>query len=427
MESQDYLNIRYANALLPVTVLFGLFTLMGVVGNALVLLVFTLGRAYRHNNFRVFVISLGIIDLATSAFLLPAEMAKHRNYFHFEDVGMCKVKCLFNVWAGCAAALSLLVVSIDRFRKVCQPFRTQITPQLATKLCVFLSFFLSIVLSIPGAVMCGIKEVNMTNIHGNLTTVFICETEERYMKHILRSIYKYTFIILLVGVSIACVVMYVLIGRQIFKHWGTIPVSFRRSSTKDETSEFSSETFGKVRSPSKTTLERTASNLSDNNVLTNPPSSPIFKQARPPLVKQSASSFDNDVQESKKKLVKQLSTNSFTAAAKKADDAAARKRSISRQGSGFGIRRFPYKTLIWFILTLVFIVTYMLYLVLAIQVPKIPQMGASKFAIFQAFYRLYFINNIINPIVYALLDKNFRKACKTLGPRLKARFAECCL
>ncbi|XP_053407230.1 alpha-2A adrenergic receptor-like [Mercenaria mercenaria] len=425
MESEEDINIRYANALLPLTITLGVFTLVGVVGNIIVLLVFGLGRAYRHNNFRVFVVCLGIIDLLTSAFLIPAEMVKHRNYFSFENLAMCKVKCLFNVWAGCAAALSLLIISIDRYRKVCQPFKKQITPRLAFQLCVFLSFFLSVILSIPGAVMCGIKETNMTTIHGNITTVFLCETEEKYKEHIMRTIYKFSFMLLLLGVSGSCIVMYILIGRQIARHWGSVPVNFRKDSGR-ENSEFSSETFGRLRVNTNGKSVETLSSNADGQDQINLPLSPIVKEGppkekRPPLVKQS-SSFETDPQKTKKKLIKQLSSASISSGNRKGEDACARRSKMSRQASGFGLRRFPYKTLIWFILTLVFIITYIVYLALATQVPKIPTMTSSSFALFQSFYRLYFINNIINPIVYAILDKNFRTAFKKLKTNLKDRF-----
>lgn len=429
-ESQDELNLRYAHALLPVTVLFGIFTVIGVAGNIIVLIVFTLGRAYRHNNFRTFVVCLAIVDLLTSAFLIPAEMAKQRNYFSFENLAMCKVKCLFNVWAACAAALTLLVICVDRYRKVCQPFKKQITPVLASKLCVGLAFFVSVVLSVPGAVMCGIKETNMTNIHETNTTVYLCATEDKFEKHILRYLYKYTFILLLVGMSVTCIIMYICIGCQIKKHWGSTPVSFRKDSGKDLNSDYSSDTFGNV---GKASLKRSESSGSQSTNLSNCSPSPIVKHSvdqnttkpkRPPLVKQSSSVELVD----QKKLIKQLSNASFSSVsvgAKGDNSTAARRRTMSRQASSFGLRRFPYKTLIWFILTLVFIITYMMYLILALKVPGLTKMDASSFSLFVGFYRLYFINNIINPIIYALLDKNFRSACRNIVPRLKTRFAEC--
>lgn len=85
-----------------------------------------------------------------------------------------------------------------------------------------------------------------------------------------------------------------------------------------------------------------------------------------------------------------------------------------------GKRQFPYKTLIWLILTVVFIVTYFLYGILNIRVSTRTDLDPHAFALFESFYRLYFINNIINPIVYAVLDEQFRNACKGVFSRRKA-------
>ena len=432
-ESRAELNKRYANSLLPLTITFGIMALIGIVGNIIVLIVYSLGREYRNNNFRIFVLCLGVIDLLTSAFLIPAEMAKHRNYFSFESIALCKVKCLFNVWAGCSAALALLIISIDRFRKVCQPLKKQISTKLALRLCIIMSFVVPLVLSTPGAIMCGIKEENKTNIYGNNTLVYLCATEPVYENHFLRYIYKYTFVILLVGVSVSCIIMYILIGRQIIKHWGSVPASFRKDSGKDLNSDYSSDTFGKL-NQSKKSIDRTASSASDSQSKTNPPPSPIVKESlsrtssndstkRPPLKKQ-ASSFEAD-RKSEKRLIKQISNISFSSlgksSGKSSDDAASRRRTFSRQASAFGMRQFPYKTLIWLILTLVFVITYIFYLILAIKVPLSYHMDPQEFTVFTSFYRIYFVNNIINPVIYALLDRKFRKSCRNLCTSIKAR------
>ena len=440
IESQEALNIRYANALLPSTIIFGFFTAIGIIGNIAVLVVFSLGREFKNNNFKIFVLCLGIVDLLTCAFLIPAEMAKHRNYFSFENLFMCKTKCLFNVWAGCAAALALLIICIDRYRKVCQPFKKQITPSLALKLCILMAFVVPLVLSWPGALMCGIKEDNKTNIYNTTTIVYLCETEPKYKKSIWRYIYKYTFVILMVGVSVSCLVMYVLIGCQIKRHWGSVPASFRKDSGKELNSDYSSDTFGKV----KKSLERTPSTTSDghNQVFVDPSDSPVKKtpqspngsidpcsspnpskspRQKPKLVKQS-SSFDVDPN-ARKNLIKQLSSvslSSMNKIRKGSMDSNSQRRTMSRSNSGFGMRKFPYKTLIWFILTMIFVVTYIMYLALAIKVPGLINMDTTSFAVFQFFYRFYFVNNIINPIIYFLLDKRFRNACKNIRTLIKS-------
>ncbi|WAR31365.1 hypothetical protein MAR_033907, partial [Mya arenaria] len=55
-------------------------------------------RDYKRNNFKVFVLTLAVIDLVICGTLIPAEMVKQRKYFEFGDVVTCKVKCFFNVF-----------------------------------------------------------------------------------------------------------------------------------------------------------------------------------------------------------------------------------------------------------------------------------------------------------------------------------------
>jgi len=94
VETTVELNARYAAALLPLTVIFAIFTVVGVLGNAGVIVVFSLGRASRNSTFRVFAIFLAIVDLMACALLLPSEIAKHRNFFHFENLALCQLKVI---------------------------------------------------------------------------------------------------------------------------------------------------------------------------------------------------------------------------------------------------------------------------------------------------------------------------------------------
>ena len=64
-ETLEDLNARYAQALIPLSVTFGFFTLFGFLGNLLILVVFSLSRGYKRNNFKVFVLTLGVIDIIT--------------------------------------------------------------------------------------------------------------------------------------------------------------------------------------------------------------------------------------------------------------------------------------------------------------------------------------------------------------------------
>ncbi|XP_060585712.1 uncharacterized protein LOC132741539 [Ruditapes philippinarum] len=71
------------------------------------------------------------------------------------------------------------------------------------------------------------------------------------------------------------------------------------------------------------------------------------------------------------------------------------------------------KTLIMFILTLIFIATTILYLTLLSFIARsddiLQDMSNGDKAVYFFFFRLYFLNHVINPIVYGLLDPRFKK------------------
>lgn len=398
-QSLDKVNEKYALPLIPVTVIFGLFTVVGVLGNILVLVVFFTSSHYKRNNFKVFVICIGLIDLITSVSLIPAEIAKHRNYFSFENVNACKVKCFFNIFASTSAALALLIVCIDRFRKVCQPLKKQISPSLAIKLCI-VAVALAVFLSLPGGVMCGIEQNTMNSFDGrnNGTVVYFCSVDPKYKGTTLRIIYKYMFLVLIVAVSLAMIIMYAFVGRGVCAYWRARPVLH---SVRSMTSESESEALKSM--ADHNAISRTGSAASKGTQNTNVDSISLDGSNRQKL-------------RSAKTSVKSNESNSLSGSLKEKITNWGKGpnllRNISRQSS-FGNRKFPYKTMIWFLLTLIFIITYIIYVILSmVFVPdNIVKMSPEKFVFYSCIFRLYFINNIINPFVYAALDSRFRSAC----------------
>ncbi|KAH3733484.1 hypothetical protein DPMN_039912 [Dreissena polymorpha] len=135
------------------------------MGNVLVLIVFSLGRVYRGNNFRVIVIILAVIDLICCALILPSEIAKHRNYFNFTSVGLGRAKVFITMWGALSCSLALLVVSVDRYRRACCPLKRQISQSLALQLCAVITFGISVVVAIPGIVIHDIVTNDKTNMY----------------------------------------------------------------------------------------------------------------------------------------------------------------------------------------------------------------------------------------------------------------------
>ncbi|XP_052787912.1 cholecystokinin receptor type A-like [Mya arenaria] len=410
-ESLKDLNQRYAKALVPLTVTFGFFTLFGVLGNLLILLVFSLSRDYRRNNFKVFVLTLAVIDLVICLTLIPAEMVKQRHYFAFGDVLSCKVKTFFNVFGASASCLALLVISIDRFRKVVQPFKTQMTPTIAVRILIAVAFVFPILLSIPGTIMSGIKTANMTNKYGENTIIHLCETEERYEKSVWRIIYKWVFIILLFGISLTYIVLYSFVMREAGKQIKAM-ANQRKNSFDITLSSGIYDPNAIIHEPLETEGRHHPTRVSINV----PEQEPLTEdgQANGTLRKHSNNKYPlngslRKCELKRKKLSKQLSLRSVR----------SHTPMLHRHG-------FPTKTIIWFILTIVFIITYMTHIFLALKVGKIVYMSPDEFSSFSFFFRIYFVNHMINPIVYAIFVKRFRTSCKNLFPLLKSRVLNYC-
>ena len=401
-ETLEDLNKRFADALLPLTATFGLFAFAGFFGNLLILLVFSLSREYRKNNFKIFVICLAIIDFITCITLIPAEMVKQRHYFAFDDAVACKVKCFFNVFGASASCLSLLIISIDRFRRAVQPMRKQLSPGLVIKLLVIVGFIIPILLSIPGTIMCGIEQENKTNIYGTDTEIYLCATEDKYRYSVLRIVYKYTFIILLVGISFVYIVLYTFVMREVAKQ-------VRTMATMDKNSSFEACYSSDVYDPNSV---QTSEENGNNRARILSKTSFTDEDKLMTSVKEST----NEKQPNKGKSVKELRNPSLKSI--KSHFGTKSKISIFRR------RQFPYKTIIWFILTLIFVITYITHLIFALRVEKVVVMSPREFSMYSFFFRIYFFNHFINPVVYAIFVKRFRQSCRNLFPTIKQKLDE---
>ncbi|XP_052787851.1 cholecystokinin receptor type A-like [Mya arenaria] len=387
-ERLDELNDRYARALLPLTITFGFFAVFGFFGNLIILLVFSLSRDYKRNNFKVFVLTLAVIDMVICVTLIPAEMVKQRKYFEFGDVVTCKVKCFFNVFGASSSCLAFLVISIDRVRKVVQPFKKQMSPAIAVRILIVVACVFPILLAVPGTIMCGIKTTNMTNIHGGNTTIHLCETEEKYEKSIWRTVYKFTFIILLVGISVTYIVLYTFVMREAAKQMKAISMQRKHSSleTVFTTGIYYQNTIVNETPVSNIVKsDNTGSYMSVGTIINNGS-----------LSKGSLENGDLKQRES----IEQI-----------------RRKNVRPQKT----KHFPTKTIIWFILTIVFIVTYFTLNILTLNVGKIVNMSPSEFTLFSFFFRIYFLNHVINPIVYAMFVKRFRSSCRNVFPMLLSK------
>jgi len=426
-ETVRELNLRYANTLLPLAIVLVIFCVLGVCGNISVLCVFSFGREYKTTNFKVFVICIAVIDLLTCITLIPAEILKTRHYFSFSSPLPCKVKCFSNLFAMTSSALVLMVISVDRYRKVRQPFKKQLSARLAIA-CIVAMIMFSFVAAVPAAVMCGLQETNMTNIHKTFTTVTVCSAEHKYLESKLRYAYKFGMSLLLVCVSLTLIVTYALIIKTIAHHWkrrtSTATIRFEATLNRPKYS-FNEIALvpidGRVDKDNDVFLNNVSNKTNGqrpyvlgHNLVSKEQNVPLESSRKVSICKLASQQHPQGIPNAEPDQCDKEAGNASLRSLLRKSSLAAQFHRQQSSSSSISHQKLPYKSMIWIILTLIFLVTFFINAGLSFLSTKAHTFEPSALLWYLIFYRLYFVNNAINPLIYALIDNRFKRSCKTL-------------
>lgn len=437
---------------LPVTIFIGVEAITGFIGNILILFVYA--KWYVPCNFRYFVLSLAVYDLTSCLTTLPGEIFSQLNWYDYQYGWICKIKSFFNVFTAWGSAFTLLLLAFDRYRKICRPLAWQIQPSFALKLCVS-GIILASFVSIPIIILWG-KQTYPYVINGRTLNVSICEKSGQYADGIYPFVYVSCVYILPIGFMMLFVsVCNVLIARKLFckiLHPGlgrslrevarssairrnlSVSVTFRADESSATITRNASDlsSFNTVSDEMRNTVSYTASVESTENLKLSETSTGLKRQGS--LVSLSAvtlretslgrrlsisAKLDVCTENVKRTAVKR-SSNSACAegntmrlavsnSVSNIDKSSAPERETRSEKGPFRSRR---KTLIMLILTSVFIVTMTLYVALLSLVAEtdniLKRICNTEKVVFFFFWRIYFINCIINPILYGLMDPRFR-------------------
>lgn len=384
----DELSEKFAKTVLPVTVIVGIETVLGFFGNVLVIYVFL--RHYRVCTFKYFALCLAFIDVTCCITTMSGEMVTQLYWYKYPERVVCKIKSFFNVFTVIAEALCLLTIALDRYRKVCRPFSWQIKPRVAKYLCG-IHFIVAFILALPVAFLWGVRSA--THVYKNVTlTVTLCEKDAEFET----TEYPIGYISTVCGIVhillIIIFVQYVFVARKLFKS---------RHHRIGSNLPMVSNCSNVLQSQHDVTGSR--EEYSDNN--------------RDSVNEHPVEISNSTCMDSKTPNDKPMETNQ-----------ESNDRSITQEKLSFE-RQIPLrvkrKTLIMFILTLTFIITICLYFVLLILIASPADIiqylnDGGKVAYFFCL-RLYFINHVINPFVFGLLDPQFKIILKTLARSLMSK------
>lgn len=425
-ELAEKLNEEMRSTVMPVTVFVGFEAVFGFCGNMLILYVFLFH--YHKCNFKYFVLLLSFVDTTSTLTTLPGEIVTQTFWYVYPVPMVCKIKSFFNVFTVCGGAFGLMVIAIDRYRKVCRPLQWQIKPNHAIVLIAVL-LSVSFIIAIPVAFYWGVHSYTTIYQQQNIT-VTVCELDAKYVNTDIPFRYSTATEGILSFVMFIMFILYIFICRKLL----IVKLPGKKNANQAELSQnpcSSGDTFSGERDTGDSdgyddelSGQGRSGDLQDTEDSTDIQSSDKgdVKNVSGKKSSEIPASKDSDVKVS---LPPNTETKNATLTAAKISSALSTLKrrtrlASSRQSRKTKIRR---KTLIMFILTALFIFTTILYLTCLSFIAKgvLESMTKAQRATYFFFFRLYFINHAINPILYGILDPKFRRVLKQTWQSWKNR------
>ena len=230
---------------LPSLVYIAILILVGFPGNLSVLVVFL--KHYKRSTYRTFIVALATVDTVACSVCMPFEIIETRFQYTFHAVEVCKLFRTVGVIVSLTSIFTLVGLSADRYRHMCQPLKIQMSVKVSKIVC-FASVPLAICFAWPHFLLSGIRHVNLLN---NITGMD-CSLSDEY-KSTKYSFYHNTVLFAIFIISICSLIaMYILIGRKIFQHVRfreTFRPTFSSTTSNKTSSIFHTGSIEEARSP----------------------------------------------------------------------------------------------------------------------------------------------------------------------------------
>lgn len=416
-------------SVLPVTIFIGVEAVVGFIGNILILCVYS--KWYTRCNFRYFVLCLAVYDFTSCLTTLPGEMFSQFHWYDYKYRWICKTKSYFNVFTAWGSAYTLLLLAFDRYKKICRPLGRQILPSFALKLCAC-GICLSSIVAIPITILWG-TQTYTSIIDGVSLNVSVCEKSETYADDIYPFVYVTCVYILPIGLMMSGTgVLNILIARKLFCKMFIHRLSKEqrdrlKNARMQRNMSISSSDIPEKQSAVLTGIRKilfyTSSVMSVKNFKPGTGHLNTDRQgSQVSLCSISAGDVPRETDGSQSN-IQSISLGMTIPSSRSCSSIpcsgtainAGPPRETNSEGGSLRQRR---KTLIMLILTSVFIVTMSLYIALLSLVAErdkiLRRLSNSEKAVFFFVWRLYFINSIINPVLYGVMDPRFRAGIKQM-------------
>lgn len=356
-------NNEIVQSLIPNNTILSMYMVAGLLGNSLVIFIYGF-KMKGNKEDRYFIPFLAMADLWASLICASFGIAQNMMQATFDDEQLCKTWWFFAAFSTLTSVFFLLIVAVHRYLKVCQPLGRQMTLILAVPMTYFYGSdtFLNEKLGIYGLRCSRLSSANKT---GSL-------------------IFGGLLLLITITIIISLICLYSKIGLKIRDHLKRTKIN-RRHKTVEHSQGCVSNSDDRLSYTERDTQSRDTDDRTEDTGLST-------------VHRPTSTCRELDVVTSTK--------NNGRKYVPRISSIKKRKR-----------KRVVYKfTLMFMLITFIFLICY---------IPKatIMLLEARNTSFWEEFtftgrsvllfvYRIYILNNITNPIIYAFLDKKFTKEIK---------------
>ncbi|KAK6184373.1 hypothetical protein SNE40_006856 [Patella caerulea] len=195
---------------MPAIIFVGILGLIGLVGNTLVLIVYY--KSFRPKPSRSFILCVAGFDMMTNVIVIPSEITELSFRYRYPTNGLCVFINFMRYTMAYGSTLSLALICIERYNKICRPLKRQITTRTAKLIIACVA--LATILGIPTIFQYKVNGVKTDRV-GILGRV--CEPSDEFKDSILPFIHSFLPLITCIVFETLFIVLYSLIGFAIYK------------------------------------------------------------------------------------------------------------------------------------------------------------------------------------------------------------------
>ena len=207
------LKQEFQTSILPVVVTFIVYNVIGFLGNMTVLYIY--GFRYPKTRFRYLVIALSFVDFTSCCSTVPMETVSVWFWFEAPSELLCKAKNFSVQFTGLSAMYMLFVTAVCKYRTICRPFGTQMSKVSIIILCGC-GLVGSLMCASPAAILWGVNNYTVTD--GNHSEdILVCEVQTQYHRTKYPELYRHllsAYDLFLV----ATILLYVFVARATITH-----------------------------------------------------------------------------------------------------------------------------------------------------------------------------------------------------------------